>query len=201
MWTAFPPSDYYRGSAPSDANSRRRTCPPTITNAGRATPDGSHVHHQTARQRRRPAIPLRPRHAYPAALQRGLPTGDIKPARKSPANAGVHRSPAQIRQVRAGGSLRGVRTLGLTYTFPSRLPNPSRLGSSAIASDEVPPGPPLLATEGDDARLSRLAGGAGEPIGVKPCADEQPVEDLGRPARDLDLDDVPPRPHLTHGRR
>jgi hypothetical protein len=150
MWTAFPSPDYYAGSAPSDANSRRRACPPApITNAGRATPDGSHVHHQTAQRRRRPAIPLRHRHAYPAALRRGLPAGDMnRPRSRPPPTAGVHRDPAHIRQVRAGGILRGVRTLvshvhlsvSLAGPEPSGSAGPSRRCRGCLPPSPAPPG-------------------------------------------------------------
>jgi hypothetical protein len=150
MWTAFPPSDYYAGSAPPGANSRRRACPPArVTRAGRATPDGSHVHHQTAQRRRRPAIPLRHRDAYPAALQRGLPTGDMnRPRSRPPPTAGVHRDPAHIRQVRAGGILRGVRTLvshvhlsvSLAGLEPSGSTGPSRRCRGCLPPSPAPPG-------------------------------------------------------------
>jgi hypothetical protein len=78
MWTAFPPSDYYGGSAPPDGNSRRRACPPPRwPRGGRAPSGGSHVHRLTDRRGRCPAMPLRPRHAYVADLRRGLRPGDL----------------------------------------------------------------------------------------------------------------------------
>jgi len=71
---------------------------------------------------------LRPRHAYPAALRRGLPVGDINRHGSSPHKAGAHRNPAPIRQVRAGGLLlRGVPTLVCHVHLPVTLaaPRPS----------------------------------------------------------------------------
>jgi hypothetical protein len=133
MWTAFPPSDYYAGSAPPGTHSRRRTCPPPAWPAGgRATPDGSHVHHLTARQGRCPAIPLRPRHAYAADLHRGLPGRRHKPAKKFPTHrVGARRIPAHIRQVGAGGvPLRGVRTLVPHVHLPVLLAGPGPSGST-----------------------------------------------------------------------
>ena len=51
-----------------------------------------------------------------------------EPAREFPANASTRRSPAQIRQVGAGGVTLGVLWHWfLTYTFPSCLPGPDRL--------------------------------------------------------------------------
>ncbi len=47
---------------------------------------------------RRPAMPLRPRHGYAAALHRGLPAGDIEPAQEFPA-----------KRVRAATQPRSVR--------------------------------------------------------------------------------------------
>ena len=70
-------------------------------------------------------MPLRYRHAYAAGLQRGLPTGDINRRRSSPHNAGAHRNPAPIRQVRAGGvRLRGVQTLVSHVHLPVTLAGP-----------------------------------------------------------------------------
>jgi len=49
-------------------------------------------------------MPLPLRHDYAAGIHRGLPTGDIEPVQEFPAvPAGARSSPAQIRQVRAGG--------------------------------------------------------------------------------------------------
>jgi hypothetical protein len=59
-----------------------------------------------AGRRRSPAIPPRHRHGYAADLHRGLPDQQKWPARKLPTpKSGRHAPlPAQIRQVRAGGT-------------------------------------------------------------------------------------------------
>jgi len=70
-------------------------------------------------------MPLRLRHGYAADLHRGLPGRRHQPTEEFPARhcAGVHRNPAHIRQVGAGGSLlRGFHTLvHCRYTFPFLL--------------------------------------------------------------------------------
>ncbi len=49
-------------------------------------------------------MPLRLRHGYAAAFHRGLPAGDITQPRSSLRECGaMHRDPAHIRQVGAGG--------------------------------------------------------------------------------------------------
>jgi hypothetical protein len=63
----------------------------------RATPDGSHVHPEVDRRVRRPALPLRHRHGYPADLHRGLLVGCHIVTRSSPL-------PAQRGRVRAAVS-------------------------------------------------------------------------------------------------
>ena len=89
MHAAFLRSDYYPGSVPSDAHSRRRACPPPPwPGGGRATPDGSHVHYLTGRQVRCPAMPLRPRHTYAAGLRCGLPVDDMQSTREFPTHTG-----------------------------------------------------------------------------------------------------------------
>ncbi len=67
--------DYYEASAPSDGPQPQRTCPPrSWLDRNRRPPDGSHVRQAIDRSGRRPALLRQPRHAYAAALQRGLPT-------------------------------------------------------------------------------------------------------------------------------
>jgi hypothetical protein len=63
------------------------------------------------RRGRWPTLPLRHRHEYAADLPRGLPAGDFTRPRSRPPPAGVHRNPAQIRQVGAGASLERLYTL------------------------------------------------------------------------------------------
>jgi hypothetical protein len=94
------------------------------------TRGGSRVHLLIARRRRHPARPLRHRRGYPAARHHGLP---ISPPtvrgvpRLRDGGDGCASPPAQIRQVRAGASLRGVERRFLAYAFPPRSPHPRRL--------------------------------------------------------------------------
>jgi hypothetical protein len=91
---------------------------------------GSRVHLLIARRRRHPTRPLRHRRGYPAARHHGLP---IRPPtfrevpRLRDEQDGCASPPAQIRQVRAGASLRGVNRRFLAYAFSSRSPHPRRL--------------------------------------------------------------------------
>jgi len=76
MYVPLARSDYYRASAPPATHSRQRTCPPpSWMDSGRATADGSHVHHTLDRPGRCPALLRQHRHGYAADLHRGLPTG------------------------------------------------------------------------------------------------------------------------------
>ncbi len=126
MWPAFPAPDYYGPSAPTRRHQPATRLPyDPCCGRGGGRRVGSHVHSRFARRGRCPALPLRPRHAYPAALQRGLPAGDINRRRSFPHKAGTHRNPAQIRQVRAGGLLlRGFRTLVPHVHLPITLAGP-----------------------------------------------------------------------------
>ena len=69
-------------------------------------------------------MPLQHRHGYAADLHRGLPHRRHHPAKEFPeprhSRAGAHCNPAQIRQVRAGGSLEGRSAAGSSRT-PFRL--------------------------------------------------------------------------------
>jgi hypothetical protein len=75
MWPAFPTSEYYGGSAPPSPFGRRWTYPdrrtsrPTAGTSTRRFPCSLWF----AQPTRSPALPQRPRHAYAADLQRGLP--------------------------------------------------------------------------------------------------------------------------------
>jgi hypothetical protein len=116
--------DYYGASVPSGAHSGRRACPsPRRLREARATPDGSHVHHTTARWGRRPALPLRHRHGYAVDLHRGLlPEGGI-PGPEFPTDT---RRPVRTATQPISASFelvgwsRGVTHWFLTYAFPSR---------------------------------------------------------------------------------
>src|SRR5262249_35428461 len=99
--------------------------------AGRAIPDGSHVHPLTDRRVRRPTVPLQPRHESAADLPRGLPTGPPNRLRSRPDDQRRGRAllagpdPPDFEPV---PNLRGFHRWFLhTYAFPSRLPSPARL--------------------------------------------------------------------------
>ena len=94
------------------------------------TRGGSRVHLSIARRRRHPTRPLRHRRGYPAARHHGLPL--VAPTcrgvpRLRDEGDGCASLPAQIRQVRAGATLRGVERRFLAYAFPPRSPHPRRL--------------------------------------------------------------------------
>lgn len=129
MWPAFPAPDYYGPSAPTRRHQPATRLPCDRRNGcGGGRRVGSHVHSRFVRRGRCPAMPLRPRHAYPAALQRGLPAGDINRYRSRPLRPEKRTrtaNPAQISQVRAGGiRLRGVQTLVPHVHLPVTLAGP-----------------------------------------------------------------------------
>ena len=132
MWPAFPASDYYDGSAPSQAAqpttglTRHRPGRP----AGGADPGWFPRSPHTGRRGRCPAIPLRPRHEYAADLPRGLPAGDFTRPGSRPPSAGVHRTPAHIHQVGAGVSLEGLYTLVPHVHLSVSLAGPGPSGSA-----------------------------------------------------------------------
>src|SRR3954468_19259925 len=135
MRPAFPASDYYGGAAPPRGD-RLTVRPARPDPAGRAAGQprgGSHVHHLTVRPDRRPAIPRRPRHDYPAALHRGLRPGQPWTRPKFPRRLIV---PTEVRTADRPRSarfepafhFRGFHHWFLhSYARPSRLPGPGRL--------------------------------------------------------------------------
>lgn len=132
MWTAFPSSDYYGDSAPSHVHQPTTGLPFTALDGrcqGRSR-DGSHVHHVSGRWGWCPAIPDAASPQVRRRLFSWPPDWLHQPASESStfAQVDVHCFPAQIRQVRAGSTLVGVPPLvHSSCTFPSCLPNPSRL--------------------------------------------------------------------------
>src|SRR3954453_19252192 len=135
MRPAFPTSAYYGGSAPPRGD-RLTVRPARPDLAGRAAGQlrgGSHVHHLTVRRDRRPAIPRRPRHDYPAALHRGLRPGQPWTWPKFPRRLFVLtevRTADRPRSARFEPTFhfRGFHHWFLhTYACPSRLPGPGRL--------------------------------------------------------------------------
>jgi hypothetical protein len=87
------------------------------------------------RRGRHPAFPLPPRDEYAADLPHGLRASHLVPAPELPPHQGHRALPlvsAHTPQVGADAALKGVRPLVRSrYTFPSRLPGPSRLAVSA----------------------------------------------------------------------
>ena len=75
-------------------------------------------------------MPLRHRHEYAADLPRGLPAGDFTQPGSRPPTVGVHRTPAQIRQVRAGVPLERLYTLVPHVHLPVLLGRPRSSGSA-----------------------------------------------------------------------
>ena len=75
-------------------------------------------------------MPLQHRHEYAAGLPRGLPAGDFTRPRSRPPSAGVHRTPAHIRQVGAGVSLEGLYTLVPHVHLSVSLAGPGPSGSA-----------------------------------------------------------------------
>ena len=77
-------------------------------------------------------MPLQHRHGYAAALHRGLPASDSDQPRSSPhRSADARCSPAQIRQIRAGGLLlRSVQTLVSHVHLPVLLAGPGPSGGT-----------------------------------------------------------------------
>ncbi len=91
-------------------------------------------------------MPLRYRHGYAAGFHRDLPAGDInrRGSCRHASCAGAHRLPAQIRQVRAGGSLEERLTLVPCVHLPISLagPEPSDgAGPSRLCQGRLPPSP------------------------------------------------------------
>ena len=94
--------------------SRRRTFPPTSwLLIGEGSPGWFPRSLLTVRRMRRPAMPLRPRHAYAADIQRGLRGGDLFPPPEFPAQLLRVRVAIQPRSTRfeLAGCLRGLQTL------------------------------------------------------------------------------------------
>ena len=70
-------------------------------------------------------MPLQHRHTYTAEFDVTSPLAQSTSFGVAP--EGVRCNPAQIRQVRAGGTLEGLSHWLLAHTFPSCLPDPGRL--------------------------------------------------------------------------
>lgn len=125
--------DYYGGSAPPPVGRptvcpARRTSPAATARAAQGWFPCSLVDRSTeeAPDSTPATSPWLPRSTSPRP-----PLSPADMSGSSPASAmreiGCASPPAQIRQVRAGASLRGVERRFLAYTFPPRSPHPRRL--------------------------------------------------------------------------
>ena len=132
MWTAFPASDYYGGSAPCHAHRATVALPAGPLAAARVgqARQGSHVHCVTLGgvgvQLCSDSIATSTPQAFLVASRTGANgrCGSRLPVR----SVGVQCIPAQIRQVRAGSTITEVHPLVHSrYTFPPRSPDPTHL--------------------------------------------------------------------------
>jgi hypothetical protein len=139
MWTAFPPSDYYRPSAPPPGHRRTTHLPRCTHQAGRGSrePTGWFPRSpRTVRQVRWPALPLRHRHGYAAVLHRGLPTGETNPIQEFPAR---HEGPVRAanQPISTGFELakvlRGFTPLVPRVHLPVSLAGPAPSGSTGAS--------------------------------------------------------------------
>ena len=110
MCEAFPRSDYYDPSAPPCGHRRTTRQPDPLTSGRGQHPGASRWFPRSLRTDRGggcPAMPLRYRHGYAAAIHRGLRNQRPKrtPEFPTPDGVGAHRRPARIHRVRAGGRL------------------------------------------------------------------------------------------------
>lgn len=110
MYAPFARSEYYGGSAPfrpDRPTMNPALSPERIPGRGRE-PERFPCSLQLARRSRSPALSLRPRHGYPAALHRGLPTGMSKPVQKFPAPVTRFEDAPHPAHICTGLSRRGV---------------------------------------------------------------------------------------------
>lgn len=131
MYVAFPRSDYYEDSVPPQVLSQRRACPPTPRlGAGKGNLRRFPRSLPADRRGRHPAIPLQPRHEYAAAFPHGLPTCFILRlrSRRTPQRPACTADRPISTRLESAPRLRGFHHWFLhSYTFPSRLPSPTRL--------------------------------------------------------------------------
>ena len=147
MWPALPASDYYGGSAPPGPFSGRCAYPRT---SRMPIPRGDETRWFPcslwfAQRRRSPTVSQRPRHAYAAGIQRGLPDRQMK------TSPGVHRQTvnSETRRVRP----RSARFEPVSKLKDVTTPVPRVLLSATLAD------PPHLAV----LDTSRLCQGCSRP--------------------------------------
>ena len=133
MWTAFPSSDYYGGSAPYRARQATVALPAGLLDAARVgrARQGSHVHCVAVggggAQLCSGSIAASTPQAFLAASQTGI---NDRPGSRLPVRPfGVHCSPAHIRQVGAGSTITEVQPL-VHSRFPVLLTRHGPSGSA-----------------------------------------------------------------------
>jgi hypothetical protein len=132
MWTAFPSPDYYGGSAPCRTHRVTTTLPADVLAARREgqTRQGSHVHCVSiggvGAQLCSGSIATSTPQAFLVASRADV---NSRPGSRLPVRGfGVHCSPAQICQIRAGSTITEVPPLVHSrYTFPPCSPDPDHL--------------------------------------------------------------------------
>jgi hypothetical protein len=132
MCPALPDSDYYDGSAPPGAFSRRCTSPAPALDcaAGGSRHRAVPVFTGDRSISRHPAVPLRPRHEYAVVLPRGLPADAPSAAREfsNPSQEGrIRAAPGPHPPGSSRWGIKGRQHRFLSYTSASRLPDPHHL--------------------------------------------------------------------------
>ena len=122
MWTAFPSPDYYGGSAPSLAPQVTAPLPADVleTRRGGQTRQGSHVHcvsiSRVGAQLCSGSIATSTPQTFLVASRTDV---NSRPESRLPVGeVGVHCSPAQIRQIRAGSTITEVPPLVHSLVTP-----------------------------------------------------------------------------------
>jgi hypothetical protein len=132
MCPALPDSDYYDGSAPPGAFSRRCTYPAPALDcaAGGSRHRAVPVFTGDRSISRHPAVPLRPRHEYAVVLPRGLPADAPSAAKEfsNPSHEGrIRAAPGPHPPGSSRWGIKGRQHRFLSYTSASRLPDPHHL--------------------------------------------------------------------------
>ena len=149
VWTAFPSSDYYGGSAPCRIHQATMALPAGPLAAARVGQirQGSHVHCVTVggvgAQLCSGSIATSTPQTFLVASRTGM--NHRRESRLPVRSVGVHCVPAQIRQIGAGFTITEVHPLVHSrYTFPPRSPDPTHLavlGPSRLCQGCFPPSP------------------------------------------------------------
>src|SRR5436305_594078 len=133
--------------------------------AGRATVDGSRVHDVPIDEGDAQLCPGSIATATPQTFTRASPPAKLPGfgVDRPPIPAITHCTPAHIHQVGAGSSLTERRHWFLSYTFPSRLPDPHRLAVPArpvvVRAAPALPGASRIRLPSASTQLLRQPGG------------------------------------------